>query len=620
MYLEHLLFSLLLLSGYYYIGNKIIIFFKIKKIVENISEPFYQNTSIGLVSFIFIFYPIFFLEVYKYSFFLIISLLIIFFGIINFILNINYFVKFFKQIFFNFKKNIFLIYIVYFLIFLFFLLSICPITSGDSVSYHMGVAKFVLENGKFPEDLFYPEAPLVGAGEFLNTFALSVKAYQFTSLINFVGLISIIGILKKFAQNQNLSLDLSYFLYLCILSCPVLVFLISSSKSQLFSISIIFFSYSLLIYCLNTKQDKNNLEKISFILFLFPLVAVQTKISFSLSFFIIISSFFVFFYKRLKIKKFIFVSSLLFIVGLLPQVIWKQLIYDYPFYNFFFNPFPMNIPGFDQIYNEIKNYQVEKFPLILIAPMSFSDLTQFIGLGLLLTFFLFKYKFKNKRIILIMIISFVFIYTIVGQKFPRFYLEIYFFSILALSFVVDKIFKNLSFRILKIGIIFQSIFVICILCVGVFNLLPGTFFEKSNKNVLSKYADGYDLYSWINKVLPENSLTLVNHRSFYFSEKEVIYFGIAGNLTSSNTYADKYFLTKLEEKKPNFILFYGFEENFNFNRYNFKNCLEGIYEKKDNVGFYATRNIFNTKRRYYNAYIYKLNSSKLNNCIIIEKN
>ena len=115
---------------------------------------------------------------------------------------------------------------------------------------------------------------------------------------------------------------------------------------------------------------------------------------------------------------------------------------------------------------------------------------------------------------------------------------------------------------------------------GVFNLLPGSFFEKSNKDVLSKYADGYDLYSWINKVLPENSLTLVNHRSFYFSEKEVIYFGIAGNLTNSNNYTDRYFLTKLEEKKPNFILFYGFEENFNFNHYNFKNCLEGIYEKK----------------------------------------
>ena len=103
----------------------------------------------------------------------------------------------------------------------------------------MGVAKFVLENGKFPEDLFYPEAPLVGAGEFLILLRFLLKHIN-SSLINFVGLISIIGILKKFAQNQNLSLDLSYFLYLCILSCPVLVFLISSSKSQLFSISIIF--------------------------------------------------------------------------------------------------------------------------------------------------------------------------------------------------------------------------------------------------------------------------------------------------------------------------------------------------------------------------------------------
>ena len=54
----------------------------------------------------------------------------------------------------------------------------------------------------FREDLFYPEAPLVGAGEFLNTFALSVKAYQFTSLINFVGLISI-NVFKKVCSKSK---------------------------------------------------------------------------------------------------------------------------------------------------------------------------------------------------------------------------------------------------------------------------------------------------------------------------------------------------------------------------------------------------------------------------------
>ena len=134
----------------------------------------------------------------------------------------------------------------------------------------------------------------------------------------------------------------------------------------------------------------------------------------------------------------------------------------------------MNIPGFDQIYNEIKNYQVEKFPLILIAPMSFSDLTQFIGLGLLLTFFYLN-KFKNKRIILITLFLCIHIYT-VGQNFKILFRNL-FFSILALSFVVDKIFKNLSFRILKLNYISIN-FVICILCVGVFNLLPGTFLKN----------------------------------------------------------------------------------------------------------------------------------------------
>ncbi len=602
-------------------GSKIVEFLKIKKLIENVSELSYQNTSFGIVFFIFIFYPFFFLEIFKFNFFLITSYLILFIGIINFFLKINFLIRFFKNKIYELRENTFLTYIVYIIIVLFFLLSICPITSGDSVSYHMGIAKYILENGIFYKDLFYPEAPLAGAGEFLNAFALSIKAYQFTSLINFIGIISIIGVLKKFSEDQNLSEDIRYFLYLCILSCPILVFFISSSKSQLFSISLIVFSYALLIYCLNRNNNhNNNLERVLYILIIFPIVAIQTKISFSLSFFLITTIFFIFFYKKINLQKFIIIFFLFFIFGLLPQVIWKQVVYGYPFYNFIINPFPMNIPGFDQIFIDAKNYQVEKFPFILLFPIDFSDLTQFIGLGLLLVLFLFKYKFKNKKIILSLIIAFIVLYTLVGQKFPRFYLEIYFLLILSLSFVIKKIIKNYFFKVLKIGIIFQSIFVICILSVGIFNLLPGSLFEKSNKNVLSKYADGYDLYSWINDVLPDKSVTLVNHRSFYFAEKEVIYFGMAGNLRKSNELTDKYYLEKIKEKKPNYILFYGFNESLNYYRYNFKNCLEGIYRKKNNVGFYATRNIFNTNRKYYNAYIYKLDSSRLNNCVIIKKN
>ena len=54
---------------------------------------------------------------------------------------------------------------------------------------------------------------------------------------------------------------------------------------------------------------------------------------------------------------------------------------------FFFNPYPLNILGFEQIYFDSKNFYSEKFPYIFLFPLSLSDLTQFIGVGILIIFF-----------------------------------------------------------------------------------------------------------------------------------------------------------------------------------------------------------------------------------------
>jgi len=181
------------------------------------------------------------------------------------------------------------------LIILYFLLSISPITSGDSVAYHLFAPKYLLAYGKFPTGLYNVDNVIAGAGELLNAFAISINANQFTSLINFIGLISVLAIVKKFSDNLKVNNKLKQFLFLCVLSCPVLIFLASSSKSQLFSVSLIFFSYALLVNSLNNKESKNNLFKIFFICTVFCIVAVQTKITFSLSFFLIILNFLFFF-------------------------------------------------------------------------------------------------------------------------------------------------------------------------------------------------------------------------------------------------------------------------------------------------------------------------------------
>ena len=94
--------------------------------------------------------------------------------------------------------------------------------------------------------------------------------------------------------------------------------------------------------------------------------------------------------------------------------------------------------------------------LIFLFPLSLSDLTQFIGVGILIIFFLLIMNdFQNKKIILTIFLTFIIIYTIAGQKSPRFYLEIYFLLVLTSSFLITKISNNYFFRLFKIAIIFQ---------------------------------------------------------------------------------------------------------------------------------------------------------------------
>ena len=76
-----------------------------------------------------------------------------------------------------------------------------------------------------------------------------------------------------------------------------------------------------------------------------------------------------------------------------------------------------------------------------------------------------------------------------------------------------------------------------------------------------------------------------------------------------------YFLEKIKQEEPNFILFYGFEKNYKFNSYDFYNCTNGMFSKKLKAGFRETRNIFNSTHKYYDAYIYHFDYSKLPKCV-----
>jgi hypothetical protein len=611
--LNNIIFPIFFASGFYYIGFFLIKIFKLIKIVEKVSNPIYQYCSFGIVFFLFIFYPIFFFNVFNSDLIKYIAFTILILGIINLLYFssqlINYFKIFLKKKELIYKNHIHLIFVV-----LYFFLSLAPITSGDSVAYHSVVSKHIFLFGEFPKNSFDLASALAGAGEFLNAFSISIKATTFTSFIHFIGLISILAVFDKSLTTNNIQLKDKHFLFLLFLSCPVLIFLIYSSKPQFFYISLILFCFSFLV---NIGKFKSPIEvsKIYIISIVFGIIAILAKFSFVISFFLIILNYLFLIKKISNFYKTILISIILVLYLMLPSLLWKQDLYHRPFFYFILNPLPINIPGFYELYIEGKNYGSEGFPLSLFIPTSFSSLNIFLGFGCLIIIFLIKEKFNNKKLFLFNIFFFIFFLSFFGQRSPRFYLEIYLFSILLFILIFYNVVKSKFYKLFKSIIYLQSIFTLILLLYGVTVFFPGSLTENNNKKVLSKYANGYDLYNWANQVLPPDSKIITNHRSAYFSLNNTLFLDFTFHINFDDTRKKDYWLFKLKEQKPDFILFYGAENNYNYSNFNFKNCLNILYAFKNDVGIHATRNPFNKGSESYNGYIYKFNFDKLPYCV-----
>jgi hypothetical protein len=608
-----LVLSIFLASGFHLFGEIIIKLFRFQNIVKKISDPIFQYASIGISFFLFLVYPSFFIVEFNKFIFQFISYIFIILGVFNFYINFYYLKKLFNKILFIFKnKNYFLIYIFIF-IFLYFFYSLSPITSADSVAYHTTVAKDLIKQGSFPITVYDLNSLLSGSGELLNAFAISIDAFQFTSFIHFLGLISVLNLIFTFSKKTHVSIINQILLILLVVSCPVLIFLIGSSKPQFFYTSCIVLSYAILLNAQNLKA-KNEIIKSFILSFILCIISVQAKISFSISFFLI-SLGYLFFLKTFIFNfKIIFLTFAIFSFSFLPCYLWKEKIFNYNFYNFFFNPLPLNIPGINDFNFYLKKVYSENFPVSLLFPTSINSITTSLGFGIFIIFFLFKEKFKNKIFFLFCFLFFVSVFSLVGQKAPRFYLEIYLLAVILFTFVINKLQKNIIFIILRKLIYLQSLYVLILLTYGVFVLFPGSLNKKLNHEVLSKYSYGYNLYHWVNNVMPKDSVILTNHRGYFYSKVEIIYADFVFSVPYSNVSGRSFLLEEIKKKKPKYILFYNFDKNFNYLSYNFEDCINSFFLKNEQAGFHETRNPFGSKEKY-NAFIFSLDYKKLPRCV-----
>jgi len=128
-----------------------------------------------------------------------------------------------------------------------------PETSADGLDYHLGVAISILNNGGIPLSPEWFSSRLSGNGEVINALSMSIGAEQFGSLLQYISLLATVSLIlcsreidKRFYP--PVKSDVSDIAALAAVSAPVLLFLISSSKPQMWPIAMTTFAFILLVH------------------------------------------------------------------------------------------------------------------------------------------------------------------------------------------------------------------------------------------------------------------------------------------------------------------------------------------------------------------------------------
>ena len=592
--------GIILLTSFYYLGELLQKKFKIKKIVEEVSEAPFQNILISVSFFLIIIYPVCLFFPYSNIIIKFLSIIFFIFGIVKIFQNLKYFnvVKV--------KKKLFILDLDYQLFVIIFLglalLSFAPVTNADSLDYHLFSAKYLLQNGGFPTDLTnFHSSRLFGAGEIMIALGLVVGSEQFGALVQLSGLLSILGILKKF--------KVSYIFYIILLSSPVLIFFISSIKPQLFSICSSAFVFALIFFKKDKKDNFNYYDKKKIIIIISLLfLSTQIKFSFFLSAFLLILFLFI---ENLKIKKIIQLFKIilpLYLLIIFPSIIWKYNNFGGNFIELFYSPFETSLYGLD-FFKYYLTILSERNIYWFVFPTSISNITHSLGLGSLMIICIFNLK-KNiqKYYILSMIFIFIVISYYYGQFTARFMFEPYMWTTVYLI----KFHKEFNIiKYYKYAVRLQAIMFIGVVFYGVIHLTPGVINSEIRDKVLERSAIGYKFFKWVNFQLKNEEGAIISFdRSISFSKNYPISRDHIFFVNMSKPEAKKY-IEEIQRINPKYIVFA--ENTTTYKKY--EGCMTKLFKYGKNVYQFAVRNPRSKSSVKHDAYIYEIDTKLMPDCI-----
>jgi len=595
-----LLFSLILFLGLYQIGELIFLNKKIKLIFLNISELKYQKILVAVNFLMIALYPVvLFFEYSKYVLNFS-SILIFIFGIFRLLTILKKKWSFATRIP---KLNIEIIF--YIAVLGYFFITFSPVNHADSLDYHLSAAHHISQSGKIPTTLENFHNLLVGVGEVFASLGINFGSEQFGTLVQFSGLISLLGVIKKFSKNK-------YFFSLLILSSPVIIFLASSPKPQLFHICsnaivfvLLFINYSA------AKDNKNSAFHTVLLVNIFLINSINAKFSFILSAFVLYNLLLIFSYKKYFLKQMIFFSIFYLSVFYFDVLYWKSIVWGGNFFDYIFNPFP-DVEGVEYFKNYLINYKRSTSLIYLFIPKSLGEYTDAMGIGCLLLLFFASGKEKKFYYFIPIVLFFILINYLYGQPSARFFIELYIWMILLLSSS-----KNINIPN-KFMMIFYPQFLLSFLAIwyGVVTMSYGFLNSNLRDHVMSKTANGYSLFSWSNSLVQPADTVISMHRSVALGKTRTLSTSFLYYLNTDGTTKDsilysyhlKNFLST--NTGSTYLLTLGDKTNIGI----FSKCIDYLYEEKKNAGKHTGRNPFNSQSNY-NGYLYKLKDFKKTKCL-----
>ena len=498
----------------------------------------------------------------------------------------------------------------------YFIISLLPITDSDSLDYHITLPYLSLLNENFFIQQEWFTSQLAGAGEALIIFGLSINAYKLSSILQFTALfLIVVAILNLKHEKYYLNIHSKILICLAILCIPSFLFLTFTAKPQLFAIGTNFVAFLMAFFILPFEKNDKKFIIVFSLICLLCLSATQFKFSFFLSSGIILLFSLIELFKRKLLFKGIIILLVFFIVIVFPREYYDYKYLSQDIIRNFFSPATDDYAT-ETFISSLKHGtgNPRHFPYWIFLPynqhfFSLSVVTEIIGLSVLI--FLVNFKFKPiKKIVYASLIFFI-LALLFGQPMGRFFIEPFLWlTVGSIIYLNSK--NNLLFIICKKLIIINSIAILAALSFTIVNFSPGIFSIKNHKNILAKYANGYNLYEWAYKNLPNDSVIITSHRSYSLSKNSFISYDF--RLYSNSQEEFDYYINFIIKKNPTHLLYNGIDHDGSKDF--LKNCRGKLLVRGKNVHQVNKRNPFNIHIILHDVYIYEIDLDKLKKCKI----